>query len=51
MTVDQSPRVANLAPMPKPAEVSNFETVTHGFEVARERLGLPDELAAVLRCA
>jgi glutamate dehydrogenase (NAD(P)+) len=51
VTVDQSPRVANLAPMPKPAEVSNFETVTHGFEVARERLGLPDDLAAVLRSA
>jgi glutamate dehydrogenase (NAD(P)+) len=51
MTVDQSPRVANLSPETRPAEVTNYDTVTHGFEVARERLGLADDLAAVLRSA
>jgi glutamate dehydrogenase (NAD(P)+) len=48
---DQSPRVQNLSAAAQPAEVSNYDIVTHGFEVARERLGLPDDLAAVLRSA
>ena len=33
----------------KPAEVSNFEIVTHWFGIAAERLGLADDVAAVLR--
>ena len=33
----------------KPAEVSNYETVRHWFERAAERLGVADDVAAVLR--
>jgi glutamate dehydrogenase (NAD(P)+) len=33
----------------KPAEVSNYEIVNHWFSVAAERLGLPDDLATVMR--
>jgi glutamate dehydrogenase (NAD(P)+) len=33
----------------KPAEVSNYETVSHWFGLAAERLGLPDDVAEVLR--
>ena len=46
---DKSPRVQNTADVIKPAEVSNYEIVTHWFGVAAERLGLPDDVAAVLR--
>ena len=52
---DNSPRVQNRAepggrPQEEPerAEVSNFETVNHWFEQAAERLGLPDDVRAVL---
>ena len=33
----------------KPAEVSNYETVSHWFGLAAEQLGLADDVAAVLR--
>ncbi|HEY8584782.1 MAG TPA: Glu/Leu/Phe/Val dehydrogenase dimerization domain-containing protein [Capillimicrobium sp.] len=33
----------------RPAEVSNFEIVTHHFDAASDRLGLPDDLRAVFR--
>jgi glutamate dehydrogenase (NAD(P)+) len=33
----------------KPAEVSNYEIVNHWFQVAADRLDLPDDLATVLR--
>ena len=35
----------------KRAEVSNYETVSHWFGLAAERLGLPDDVAAVMRSA
>ena len=57
---DKSPRVQNKADgdgksstaadkATKPAEVSNYEIVNHWFDVAAERLGLPDDLGAVMR--
>jgi glutamate dehydrogenase (NAD(P)+) len=46
---DLSPRVANRAAFTKPAEISSYEIVTHYFERAADRLGLPDDLQAVLR--
>lgn len=33
----------------RPAELSNFEIVTHHFDAAGDRLGLPDDLRAVFR--
>ncbi len=33
----------------KPAELSNYETVSHWFDLASARLGLEDDVAAVLR--
>jgi glutamate dehydrogenase (NAD(P)+) len=48
---DQSPRVANRTAPSRPAEVSNYDIVTHYFQVAVDRLGLADDLAAVLRSA
>src|SRR5947209_14152408 len=34
----------------EPAEISNYEIVTHYFDGAAERLGLHDDVAAVFRC-
>ena len=48
-TTDLSPRVANRAAFTRPAEISSFEIVNHYFELAAERLGLADDLKAVLR--
>jgi len=48
---DQSPRVANRTTPARPAEVSNYDIVTHYFQVAVDRLGLADDLAAVMRSA
>ena len=45
---DKSPRVANRAPHPGPAEVSSFDTVSHYFDVAADRLGVPDDLRSVI---
>src|SRR5438105_8489686 len=33
------------------AEVSNFEIVNHYFDLAADRLGVPDDIRAVLRSA
>jgi glutamate dehydrogenase (NAD(P)+) len=46
---DKSPRPANEAEEPVRAEVSNYEIVMHWFETAAERLGIPDDVAAVLK--
>jgi glutamate dehydrogenase (NAD(P)+) len=46
---DKSPREANIAPRASQAEVSNYEIVTHYFALAADRLGLADDVAAVLR--
>ncbi len=41
-----------MAPEPaRRAEVSNYETVTHWFGLAAERLGLADDVAGVMRSA
>jgi glutamate dehydrogenase (NAD(P)+) len=46
---DKSPRPANIAEGPQRAEVSNYEIVNHYFDLAAERLGLREDIAAVLR--
>src|SRR5918911_4413795 len=46
---DKSPRPANEADAPTRAEISNYEIVTHYFDGAAERLGIPDDIAAVLK--
>jgi glutamate dehydrogenase (NAD(P)+) len=46
---DKSPREANRAATTGRAEVSNFETVNHYLDVAFERLGLREDVAAVMR--
>jgi glutamate dehydrogenase (NAD(P)+) len=48
---DKSPRVANAAPRSGPAEMSSFEVVSHYFELAADRLQIPDDLRTVLRTA
>ncbi|HKO26923.1 MAG TPA: Glu/Leu/Phe/Val dehydrogenase dimerization domain-containing protein [Solirubrobacteraceae bacterium] len=46
---DKSPRAANESDTPQRAEVSNYEIVSHYFDGAAERLGIPDDVAAVLK--
>src|SRR5919199_4795037 len=46
---DKSPRPSNEAEVPTRAEISNYEIVTHYFDDAAERLGIPDDIAAVLK--
>ncbi len=46
---DQSPREQNKEQAPMQAEISNYEIVTHYFDLAAERLKLRDDVAAVLR--
>jgi glutamate dehydrogenase (NAD(P)+) len=46
---DHSPREANRAEKPRAGEFSSFETVNHWFDVAADRLGLADDIRAVLR--
>src|SRR4051812_30640643 len=48
MTTDQSPRTTET-PKDEPAEVSNWDIVNHYFDIAAERLGLRDDVAAVMR--
>ncbi|MGI8903919.1 MAG: Glu/Leu/Phe/Val family dehydrogenase [Solirubrobacteraceae bacterium] len=48
---DKSPRVANRAPHTGVAETSSFDTVSHYFDVAAERLGIPEDLRTVVRTA
>ncbi len=45
---DKSPREANRGARATRAEVSNYDIVRHYFEVAADRLGIPDDLRAVL---
>src|ERR671917_218764 len=46
---DKSAKQTEEEPAPQRAEVSNYEIVEHWFNVAAERLDLPDDVAAVLR--
>ncbi len=46
---DKSAKQTEEEPAPSRAEVSNYEIVEHWFNVAAERLELPDDVAAVLR--
>jgi glutamate dehydrogenase (NAD(P)+) len=48
---DKSPRVANRAPHAGAAEVSSFDSVSHYFDVAADRLGIPEGLRSVVRTA
>ncbi len=47
-TVDRSPREANRAPGAAHAELSNYDIVRHWFGVAADRLGLEDDVRAVV---
>jgi glutamate dehydrogenase (NAD(P)+) len=46
---DKSPRRTEEHRTPQRAELSNYEIVSHWFGLAAERLGLRDDIAAVLR--
>src|SRR5438094_8548175 len=46
---DKSPRPSNVAEAPTRAEISNYEIVTHYFDEAADRLGIHDDVAAVLK--
>ncbi len=46
---DRSPRIANRAVRMGRAELSSFDVVTHWFEQACDRLGVPHDVRAVLR--
>jgi glutamate dehydrogenase (NAD(P)+) len=48
---DKSPRAANRAAKAQRAEVSNYEIVNHYFDAAADRLGIKDDLRAVLSSA
>jgi glutamate dehydrogenase (NAD(P)+) len=51
---DKSQRPTNLEERPSAAtqaEVSNYEIVSHYFDLGADRLGIPDDLRAVLRSA
>jgi glutamate dehydrogenase (NAD(P)+) len=49
--LDHSPRVANRERRAGPAEMSNFEIVSHYFDIAADGLGVEPDLRAVLRSA
>ncbi len=46
---DKSPRVANTEEVNRRAEISNYDIVAHWFGLAADRLGLADDLRAVLQ--
>jgi glutamate dehydrogenase (NAD(P)+) len=46
---DKSPRETEVTPPVQRAEVSNYEIVAHWFALAAHRLGLREDIAAVLR--
>jgi glutamate dehydrogenase (NAD(P)+) len=48
---DKSPRVANRENVVQRAELSNFDIVNHYFTVAADRLGMEDDVRAVLMSA
>src|SRR5205823_1116387 len=47
--MDKSPRPSNVSEAPTRAEISNYEIVTHYFDEAADRLGIHDDVAAVLK--
>jgi glutamate dehydrogenase (NAD(P)+) len=49
--LDKSPRMANRAPKTGAAEMTNFEIVSHYFDLAADHLGMEPDLRAVLRSA
>jgi hypothetical protein len=46
---DKSPRAANESETTTHAEISNYEIVSHYFDEAAERLGMPEDLVPVLK--
>jgi len=48
---DKSPRVANRAPHAGAAEMSSFDSVSRYFDLAADRLRLPEDLRSVVRTA
>jgi glutamate dehydrogenase (NAD(P)+) len=48
-SVPESGKIAQMTSATHPAEVSNWEIVNHYFDIAKERIGLRDDVAAVLR--
>jgi glutamate dehydrogenase (NAD(P)+) len=48
---DKSPRVANRAPQAGAAETSSFDSVSHYFDVAADRLGLAADVRTLIRTA
>src|SRR4051794_10680268 len=46
---DESPKSGTRHDPPSRAEVSNYEIVTHYFDDAAQRLGLREDVAAVLK--
>jgi glutamate dehydrogenase (NAD(P)+) len=48
---DKSPREANRQRRAQRAEVSNYEIVSHYFNAAADRMGMPDDIRAVMLSA
>jgi glutamate dehydrogenase (NAD(P)+) len=48
---DKSPRIANREPTAGAAETSGFDTVSHYFDLAADRLGVAEDLRTVIRTA
>jgi glutamate dehydrogenase (NAD(P)+) len=48
-TTDRSRSETDRADAPAQADISSYETVNHWFDLAADRLGLPDDLRTVLR--
>ncbi len=46
---DKSPRAANEAASAQPAEITNYEIVSHYFDEAADRLDIRDDIATVLK--
>jgi glutamate dehydrogenase (NAD(P)+) len=49
--LDKSPRMANRSPKAGAAEMTNFEIVSHYFDLAADHLDMEHDLRAVLRSA
>ena len=47
--LDQSPPPSNRARGARGAEISDYDVVNHFFDAAADRIGLPDDVRAVLR--
>src|SRR5918992_5211137 len=48
-TTDRSPRESNRDDARVQADISSYETVNHWFDLAADRMSLPDDLRTVLR--